>query len=64
MRKFSDLKIPLIYSEVDLNSGEDVLFKDNNLLNAVFASSTIPEFILFKHKLIDGAVSRPILGKC
>ena len=67
VRKFSDLKIPFMCSAVDLNSGEDVLFKDGNLLNAVLASSAIPGFIQpipFKNKLLtDGGVSRPIPGQ-
>ena len=67
VRKFSDLKIPFMCSAVDLNSGEDVLFKGGNLLNAVLASSAIPGFIQpipFKNKLLtDGGVSRPIPGQ-
>lgn len=67
VRKFSDLKIPFMCSAVDLNSGEDILFRDGDLLNAVLASSAIPGFIQpvsFKDKLLtDGGVSRPIPGQ-
>jgi len=64
VRKFSDLKIPFYCSAVDLNSGEDYLFQDGNLLEAVLASSAIPGFIQpinYKGMLLtDGGVSRPI----
>lgn len=64
VRKFSDLKIPFYCSAVDLNSGEDYIFKEGNLLDAVLASSAIPGFIQpieYKGMLLtDGAVSRPI----
>ena len=49
---FSDLKIPFSAVAVDLTNGEEVDFKEGNLISAVGASCAIPPF--FKPVTIDG----------
>ena len=67
VEQFSELKLPFYCTAVDLHSGEDVIFSEGNLLDAVLASSSIPGYIQpvsWGNKLLtDGGVSRPIPGK-
>ena len=72
-RKFEDLKIPLVVSVTDLNSGKAVYISKGDLIPAVIASASIP--VLFKPVIInkvyyvDGGVVdnlpiKPIENKC
>lgn len=64
---FTELKMPFSCTAVDLHSGEDIIYSDGNLIDAVLASASIPGYmqpIQSGNKLLtDGGVSRPIPGK-
>ncbi len=63
-RTFADLKIPLVLTAVDLNSGCEVLLSDGRVVDAVLATMAIPG--VFPPKpwdgalLVDGGVSNPV----
>ncbi len=60
-KNFSDLKIPFVCVATDLLTGEEVILKEGNLLEAVVSSSSVPgvfEPIRVKNRLfIDGGIS-------
>ena len=62
-KQFSDLKIPLLVTTTDLMSGNSIIYKSGNLIDAVVQSSSIPGFIepTFKDErmLVDGGVALP-----
>jgi NTE family protein len=73
VKKFEDLKIPLVVCATDLNHGRAVYFSKGDLLISIIASSSIP--VLFKPVIInkvyyvDGGVLdnlpiKPIENKC
>ncbi|MBT4384158.1 patatin-like phospholipase family protein [Candidatus Peregrinibacteria bacterium] len=57
---FADLKIPLVVNAVDLEKGEEVIFKEGNVFKAVLASSAVPGLyppVFYQDKLlIDGGI--------
>jgi NTE family protein len=59
-----DTKIPLGIVSTSLQSGQDILFRTGNIIDALTASSSIPGFFTpasFPHDLLtDGAVSCPV----
>ena len=61
VKTFEELKIPFSCLTLDLNSGEDIIFKTGDLVEAILASSAIPGFIPPVEKngllLTDGSVS-------
>ena len=64
VKTFEELKIPFSCLTLDLNSGEDIIFKTGDLVEAILASSAIPGFIPPVEKngllLTDGSVSCPV----
>ena len=64
VKTFEELKIPFSCLTLDLNSGEDIIFKTGDLVEAILASSAIPGFIPPVEKngllLTDGFVSCPV----
>jgi len=62
--EFKDLKIPLAIVATDLDSGEEVIFKEGSVLDAVRASISMPAvFVPVKignRYLIDGGSSNPL----
>jgi NTE family protein len=62
--EFKDLKIPLAIVATDLDSGEEVVFKEGSVLDAVRASISMPAvFVPVKignRYLIDGGSSNPL----
>ncbi|MDD5084540.1 MAG: patatin-like phospholipase family protein [Candidatus Omnitrophica bacterium] len=63
-KTFRDLKIPLCVLATDLNTSEEVVFEDGDVVDAVRASVTIPG-VMYPHKLngryyIDGGVVNPL----
>ena len=62
-KQFNDLKIPLLVTATDLMSGNSIIYKSGNLIDAVVQSSSIPGFIepTFKddRMLVDGGVALP-----
>jgi NTE family protein len=62
--KFKDLKIPLAVVATDLDTGEEVVFREGSVLDAVRASISIPAvFVPVKcgdRYLIDGGSSNPL----
>ena len=64
VKTFEELKIPFSCLTLDLNSGEDIIFKTGDLVEATLASSAIPGFIPPVEKngllLTDGSVSCPV----
>jgi len=63
-RRFSDLKIPLACVATDIVTGEEVVFKNGSVVDAVRASISIPAiFTLAKlngRYLVDGGVVDPV----
>ncbi len=59
-KTFADCKIPFACTAVDLESGEEVVFKEGKLWEAIMASSSIPGFIdpFYKdgHFYVDGGL--------
>ena len=71
--RFEDLKIPLFVSATDLITGNPIIYKTGNLVDAVVQSSTIPGFVEPTYQnnrmLVDGGVSlptpvTPLMGEC
>ena len=71
--RFEDLKIPLFVSATDLITGNPIIYKTGNLVDAVVQSSTIPGFVEPTYQnnrmLVDGGISlptpvTPLLGEC
>ena len=71
--RFEDLKIPLFVSATDLISGNPIIYKTGNLVDAVVQSSTIPGFVEPTYQnnrmLVDGGISlptpvTPLIGEC
>ncbi len=71
--RFEDLKIPLFVSSTDLITGNPIIYKTGNLVDAVVQSSTIPGFVEPTYQnnrmLVDGGISlptpvTPLLGEC
>ena len=71
--RFEDLKIPLFVSATDLITGNPIIYKTGNLVDAVVQSSTIPGFVeptyLNNRMLVDGGISlptpvTPLIGEC
>ena len=64
VKTFEELKIPFSCLTLDLHSGEDIIFKTGDLVEAILASSAIPGFIPPVEKngllLTDGSVSCPV----
>ena len=62
--KFSDLKIPLAVVTTDIMTGEEVVFKEGSVLEAVRASISLPiVFTVEKYKgryLVDGGLTNPV----
>jgi NTE family protein len=58
--EFKDLKIPLVVNAVDLENGEEVVFKEGNVFQAVLASSALPGLyppVYYKDRLfVDGGI--------
>ncbi len=58
--EFSDLKIPFVCNAVDIKSGEEVIFSEGRLLDAVRASCAIPgifpPYVNKTRILVDGGV--------
>ena len=71
--KFEDLKIPLLVTATDLVTGNPIIYKTGDLVDAVVQSSTIPGFVepTYQHNrmLVDGGISlptpvTPLIGEC
>ena len=71
--RFEDLKIPLFVSATDLITGNPIIYKTGNLVDAVVQSSTIPGFVEPTYQnnrmLVDGGISlptpvTPLIGEC
>ncbi len=71
--RFEDLKIPLFVSATDLITGNPIIYKTGNLVDAVVQSSTIPGFVEPTYQnnrmLVDGGISlptpvTPLMGEC
>ena len=71
--RFEDLKIPLLVSATDLITGNPIIYKTGNLVDAVVQSSTIPGFVEPTYQnnrmLVDGGISlptpvTPLIGEC
>lgn len=63
VQSFDKLEIPLMVVAADLNSGDPVVYKTGNLIEAVTQSSSIPGFVPPKSEdgqlLVDGGISAP-----
>ena len=63
MLKFTNVKIPLLVTTTDLMSGNSIIYKSGNLIDAVVQSSSIPGFIeptlKDERMLVDGGVALP-----
>ena len=63
-RKFQDCRIPFCCVATDLQSGEEVIFREGELSKPVQASMSIPGFLPpvehNGHLLVDGAVLSPV----
>lgn len=61
---FSDLKIPLLVTALDINTGEEVVFDRGNVRMAVRASLSIPGIftpVAYQGRLlIDGSIADPV----
>ena len=71
--KFEDLKIPLLVTATDLVTGNPIIYKTGDLIDAVVQSSTIPGFVEPTYQnnrmLVDGGISlptpvTPLIGEC
>jgi len=62
--KIEETKIPLSIVTTNLNTGEDIVFLNGDILDAVATSSSVPGFLppvyLNQDLLVDGAVSCPV----
>ena len=67
------MKIPLFVSATDLITGNPIIYKTGNLVDAVVQSSTIPGFVEPTYQnnrmLVDGGISlptpvTPLIGEC
>jgi len=62
--EFKDLKIPLAVVAADVNTGEEIIMKENSVIEAVRASISIPAiFMPIKLKnrfLMDGGIVNPV----
>ena len=72
-KKFEDLKIPLLVTATDLVTGNPIIYKTGDLVDAVVQSSTIPGFVEPTYQnnrmLVDGGISlptpvTPLIGEC
>ena len=63
-KNFEDCRIPFACVATDLKTGEEVIFKEGRLRQAVAASMSIPGFLppinYNSHLLVDGAVVAPV----
>ncbi len=63
VRKFEQLKIPFRCVAVNLNNGEDVIFRNGDLIHALTSSSSIPGYMQPVRRngdlLVDGGVTTP-----
>lgn len=63
VKRFEDLQIPLEVIATDLTSGDSVIHREGDLVDAVVQSSSIPGFIpptiIGDRVLVDGGVSLP-----
>ncbi len=61
---FAELQIPFRCAAVDLHSGQDIIFSEGSLIDAVTASSAVPGFIqpwqADGRMITDGGVSIPV----
>ncbi|MFB0515737.1 MAG: patatin-like phospholipase family protein, partial [Candidatus Neomarinimicrobiota bacterium] len=66
VRTFEELRIPFACCAVDLNSGQNVVLDQGDLIQAVVASGCIPGYLapvtMDDKLLIDGAAGEPIPG--
>ncbi len=66
VKDFSELRLPFACCAVDLQTGEDVILTQGDLVQAVAASSCIPGYLMpievDDRLLVDGGVSRPVPG--
>lgn len=64
VKRFEDLKMPLVINATDLTKQEEVIFNKGNLLEAIRASISIPGIFIPEFKgeqiLVDGGVINPI----
>ena len=64
--KFSDLKIPVMMVATDLETGDKVVLKSGNLMNALRATMSIPGLFApakIKNRwLVDGGLVDPVVG--
>ena len=63
-KDFSDLKVPLAVTAVDLEKSEEVIFYKGNLVDAVMASISVPGIFPVKRisnrLLVDGGILNPV----
>ncbi|HJR78794.1 MAG TPA: patatin-like phospholipase family protein [Anaerolineales bacterium] len=63
-RTFEDLKLPCVLTAVDLKSGNEVLFFEGRLVDAILASIAMPGIFptryLDGYELVDGGVLDPV----
>ncbi len=63
-KEFKDLQIPIRIVATDLDTSEDVIFKEGSIVNAVRASMSIPGIVtpvrLNGKYVIDGGVTNPL----
>jgi NTE family protein len=63
-RTFADLKLPCILTAVDLKSGNEVLFSNGPLVDAILASIAMPGIFPARYigdqELVDGGVLDPV----
>lgn len=63
-KKFSDLKVPLAVTAVDLETSEEVIFQKGDLIDAVMASISVPGIFPVKRVnnrvLVDGGILNPV----
>jgi len=62
--KFQDLRIPFTCVAVDIDSGEEVVFKEGRGWDAVRASASVPVMLpiteVQNHHLVDGGILNPV----
>jgi len=62
-KQFSDLKIPLAITAVDLENSEEVIFRKGSLIDAIMASISIPGLFPIKRInnriMVDGGILNP-----
>lgn len=73
VKKFEDLKTPLIVNATDILQGETVFFSSGELIKPIIASSSYPAIfepvIINGRTLLDGGITNnfpfePLVGKC